>query len=282
MSVQLSSLIDLHLFTPGRRVATLRQLLGMADTDGLRDLIPPIEQALAHERDTADLARAWAVTRPDAPPISLDPQVERNLILIDRFLRHHATRDGDIGEQACGLSIALFPQGVSRHIRLPFVEQLAANEQALRVLDSTGHATWVDRLGLRALVMELRDANQPFARAMRQHDGAGTTYEAVRDARERGQTLFLEVVVRILGKCVSGDDTGQPSTLLGPIHDQDDAIALDRRQRRRLLDIDPDSGAPVETIRGEDQPALPADDLASMSDEVLDFDGAPIPAPEAN
>lgn len=276
MIIPISNFINLYVFTPGRRVYALRRLREIAIARGVDDLVPAIDEALAHEAHTAALESAWGVTQAEVEtrPREIDPQIDRNLLLIDQILRHYADQGGEVGRYAGALVAALFPHGVSHHIRLPYIDQLAANERVLSTLEAAERQTWVERLGLRMLVASLRELNEVFGHALRlREQEAAVTFADVRAARERGQALLLEIVARVLGRFPTAADAETRTALLQPIADQNEEIRLYRRRRRRVVDIDPSTGEPTEPIA--DDGDLADDELVAAPDDVLDPGAAP-------
>ena len=271
MHIPISAFLKLYIFTPGRRVYALRRLREVAIERGVHDLVPAIDEALAHEERTAALESAWGITQAEIEtrPREIDPQIDRTLLLIDQILRHHADRNSEAGRRAGELVAALFPQGVSHHIRLPYIDQLTANERVLAILESSERQAWVERLGLSMLAASLRERNLAFGQALRlREQGASVTFADVRAARDRGQEMLLEIVARILGRYATPADAELRTALLQPIADQNESIRLYRRRRRRVVDVDPTTGEPAEALG--DGGDLPGEDLSGAPAEITD------------
>jgi hypothetical protein len=81
---------------------------------------------------------------------------------------------------------------------------------------------------------------------------SGPSWDDVKAGRELGQELYLQVVANIIMRFAANLSTR--SALLEPIWDQNQEIKAYRRQRRTLVDVDPDSGEPLELeLEDEDQ-----------------------------
>lgn len=266
MDASLSTLLNLYVFTPGRRIYVLRQLRELVDALGAEAppaLGPAIDQALAHEDEAAALSSAYHVARRmrmrGVRPMDIDPQIDRKLMLVDRILGHHAAEQGEDGRYAARLRATLFPAGVLRHIQMTHVDQLAGNDHVLSMLDAPERQPWVDRLGLRALVTSMHELNESFRQALIQRYTPARVRRAdVRAAHAQGQELLLEIVARIVGAYPTRADAPMRAHLLRPVLAQNEAIRLLRKRRRRAVDIDldgPDS-LPDEL---DDAPAREAD-----------------------
>lgn len=263
MDASLSTLLNLYVFTPGRRIYVLRQLRELVDALGAEAppaLGPAIDQALAHEDEAAVLSSAYHVARRirDVRPMDIDPQIDRKLMLMDQILGHHAAEKGEDGRYAARLRTALFPEGALRHIQMTHVDQLAANDHVLSMLDAPERQPWVDRLGLRALVTSVHALNERFRQAVIQrYTPARVSRADVRAAHARGQELLLEAVARIVGAYPTRADAPMRARLLRPVLAQNQAIRLQRKRRRRAVDIEldnPENAPELEADAGQDGP----------------------------
>jgi hypothetical protein len=119
-----------------------------------------------------------------------DLVVDRTLMAIEYMLTYHAGTEPD--SMAAKLKAALFPSGANFHTRWAHVEQVAANERVLSILESEEHARWFDGAGLRPLIDDLRRAHDEFEATLmaRNLDGA-VGWEQVKAARLAGQDLYL-------------------------------------------------------------------------------------------
>jgi hypothetical protein len=243
MSRPLSSLFALYVLTPGRRIYALGRVLERAKAKDLGELITTIEAAIIHDRHTLELAAA-RFERTKIPVRERDAAVDRTLGTIDHLLSHYAQASNPT---ALALLTTLFPSGLANHVHLPFVEQAAANERVLGILEGDTHAKWLDAHGLRPLIEELRAGHDAFAAALHARDAETVpSWDEVKQARERGQELYLQIVARIVAQF--SDKPEVRDELLEPIWNQDQLIQDYRRQRRGVADVDPDSGEVIEPV----------------------------------
>lgn len=271
MIIPIADFIKLYHFTPGRRIHALRQVREIVVEHELADLLPATDEALTQEAYYAALRSAWGLANAEAEtlPSEIDPKIDRTLLLMDQMLGHYADQGGETGRYARRLSASIFPDGVGQHIRLPHVDQHAANAQVLVILEAAERQPWIERLGLRMLTASLRELNDAFGRAVRLREKTGgVTYGEVRDANARCHEMLLEVVARILGRFPTPADGPLRTELLKPIAYQNEAIRLFRRRRRRVVDIDPDTGEPTSP--------QPGDDVEEVADEDGELVAAPV------
>jgi hypothetical protein len=260
MQLSLSSLFALYIATPGRRIYALGAVRKLAEAANFAELIGSIEVAIAHDRNALELdaARHGAKTTKAPPVREKDVAVDGTLVIIANLVAHYAQSEDEPSTAALILA-TLFPISVAHHTRLPFVEQSAANERVLSVLEGETYKAWLDEHGVAPLTKQLRTKHEAFATALRFRDArTAPSWDDVKAARDDGQELYLKVVVQILAKFI--DDPEQRSAMLQPIWAQNEQIQAYRRQRRRPVDVDPESGEPLEDEDESDaQAELPAE-----------------------
>lgn len=245
MSPSLSNLFALYILTPGRRIYALGRVLERVEAKEIVELIAPIEVAIEHDRHTLELDAA-RFGRVRIPVRERDAAVDRTLSTIDHLLAHYAENSKKPG--ASMLRATLFPSGLFHHIRLPHIEQSAANQRVLSILEGPTHAAWLDAHGLRPLIEELREEHDAFAAALEGRDAETVpNWARVKAARAQGQELYLAIVARIVA--IFADAPAIRDELLEPIWNQDQLIRDYRRHRRNVVaDVDPDSGEVLEPV----------------------------------
>lgn len=250
MDGSLESLLKLHIFPTGRRIFALQQVLKIALAQSFDDLTAHCQAALQHDRATLSIERQYA-GEPQDP--GTNPAAQRVDALVDRTLtaiRDHAVAqtegapsDDPIHAEVAGFLKTLVPAGVSAITSLGYVEELAAVDQVVALLQGD-LAPSVTNLGLGRLTTRLAFLAGQYREALEAPPPSLITWGKVRAARAEGQGLLLETVAIILGKHHkrTAQGTADRLTLLAPILKQDDAIGSYLRARRRVDDVNPETG----------------------------------------
>jgi hypothetical protein len=218
----------------------LRVVRQLADAKKLEEIITAIDKAIVQDRKAIELDAERVNSYSPMRVTEKDLVVDRTLMAIEYMLTYHAGTEPD--SMAAKLQATLFPSGANFHTRLAHVEQVAANERVLSILESEEHAKWFDGHGLRPLIDDLRRAHDEFEATLmaRNLDGA-VGWEQVKAARLAGQDLYLEVVIRILAHSLTNPSARDE--LMEPIWRQEELVRAYRRSRRGAPpDIDPESG----------------------------------------
>lgn len=266
MDTSLSSIFDLYVFPTGRRLFALTQVMQRAKAAGHADLVKHCNAALVEDRKCLDLERRWGgavaeakgkvapVADPNESPAAhkLDPIVDRTLVAI----RDHAEtqRAGAPEDDPIHLTVSkflktLFPTGVQDVTSLAFVLELAAVDDILAKLRSKELTPVVEELGLTRLVNRLADVNEQYRAALHAPEPETLAFGDVRAARVQGQERLLQTVAIVLGKHykLTPEDIAAREDLLGPILEQNAAIAAAMRSRNVVQDVNPSTGEPDPT-----------------------------------
>ena len=250
MARSITSLFSLYILTPGRRIYALRRVAERAKVHELQEFAPGIELAIAHDHETLDLDAA-RTERAVVEVREHDTEVDRTLGAIQSLISHFANGKSKDATAEALLGL-LFPSGLSAHVHLPHVEQASANERVLKILEGNLHKQWLDTHGVRPLIIELRTNHDEFEAAMKARDAGTPSYDDVKEARDRGQELYLEVVAHIVSHL--RDKPEIRDDLLEPIRAQDLRIQHYRRQRRSVVDVNPETGEELEPNDGSGPP----------------------------
>jgi len=250
MTADLGTLLNLYVFSTGRRLVALQQVQKLASDRGLADLEAHVAAAIQHDRQTLALEKQWETSGASAPK----SEAARIDALVDRTL--HALRDAaqaqaegsepgdEIAEMTETFLKALFPAGVAAITNLSFVEELAVIDSMIIKLKGPLAPT-VKELGLTRLAKRLTHLADEYRGALAD-PSPGLKFGDVRAARARGQEMLLEAVAMVLGKhpLSTHQDLASRTSLLGPILKQNEEIGQAVRARRALSDVDPATGAP--------------------------------------
>src|SRR5690554_486391 len=131
----LSSLFALYTLTPGRRIYALGRVRERALPLELPAILIAIDAAIAQDRSALEIDAARLEPTTSPPVRKRDSAVDRTLAMIHQLLSHFAGGEGKEAVVASALLGNLFPINLAHHVRLPFVEQAAANERVLEVLE---------------------------------------------------------------------------------------------------------------------------------------------------
>jgi hypothetical protein len=261
MDATLESLFDLYVFTTGRRLFALRQVRAVAHQLGFAELVKHCDAAISHDTATLDLERRWS----GEPAGDTNPQAQKIDVLVDRTLgaiRDHAVAqtqgapaDDSIHAEAAAFLKAIFPVSVYAVTSLSYVDELAAVDHILKLCKGD-LAPAVKELGLGRLIKRLADLASEYRDALEEPPPSLVEWGRVRAARAEGQGLLLEAVAIIVGKHHGRTPEGTEArrVLLAPILKQNEAIGQYLRARRRVEDVNPETGAdaPAASGAGED------------------------------
>ena len=185
-----------------------------------------------------------------------------------RAMAAGAAGDDPIHDLVATLLDAIFPAGVYAVTSLPYIDQLAGVEAIVDLLEGD-LSQLVAALSLRPLAERLIRLAREY-RTMLQSQPIRLAFAEVKDSRVTGQAFLLEIIAMILGTYHRHDSErhGQArAALLGPILEQNEAIRAYLRQRRPVLDIDPDTGEPEPGAEPGDPAGSEADEPASPGAE---------------
>jgi hypothetical protein len=250
----LSTLLNLYVFTTGRRIFALRKVLTAAKAEKLAELAAHCEAALAHDRETRTLEARWSGQSNVATG---SPALRETDIATDNCLT--ALRDAadaqlrvvkpndSLAQSGTQLLQLIFPAGVGAITSLPYVEELNEVDRILGVLTEKAWKKTVSDLGLTRHVSLLGELGATYHAQLNAPAEKVTTFAMVREARQKGQRLMLQAVALILGKYPldTAEHAAGRAAMLTPILDQNEAIRQYLRSRRAVQDVNPETGEVV-------------------------------------
>lgn len=252
VDVTLGSLFNLYEFSTGRRQFAMRQVHEQATQRGLADIAAHAALALEHDRQTRALDARWAA-RGVRPALVNEAAVQQIDVLVDRALsalRAGAEAQADVARPGDGIAQkvaqflrAVFPLGVVHVTSMAYVEELEAVEGILEKLKGELQPL-VGELGLTRQAARLEELAGEYRAALQASKGPDLSFDTVRAARARGQQFMLEAVAMIAGRFPSGSagDVEARTALLGPILRQNEEIRRYLRSRRKVEDVNPETG----------------------------------------
>lgn len=265
--IHINELFTMLRLTPGRRVVAMRKIRALLEPRNLPAVITYIERAIAHDHDAREVYLAW--TGRDDGQFRFTPRLPQ----IDNRLDHTITsiRDMSLAQikgalpgdplifQVEGFLTALFPAGVQAITSLPYSEEIVAAEALLAKLRGPLAETAAD-LGLVRQIARMEELVVAY-RAEIDASARTVSFDQVRYATLRGHAYMLEVIAMILGTYHDSDNPAHVTArreLLTPIFEQIEIVRAYRRTRRKLSDVNPDTGedeAPTGDEAATDSPA---------------------------
>ena len=252
-ATMISPLFKLHTTSTGRRVFALAQVMMRAEAQGQTDIVDQAQVAIDHDKQTRLLERRWVAR--DAPS-PLDVVVKPIDAKVDRLLsamRDAAESKRELATPANGLEVKVdtfltkvFPLGVKHVTHMPNVEELAEVDLILEKTrgPQAELAPLVAELGLGAHVERLAELCEEYRAALALRGVKEVTWEDVQAARAEGHELMLDVVGRIIAATTARTPEARAmrAELLSPILVQNEAMRQYLRSRRRVEDVDPETG----------------------------------------
>jgi hypothetical protein len=252
MDASLESLFNLYVSTTGRRLFAHRQVRAIAQKQGFTELVKHCDEAIAYDLATRKLERRWE-SEPSPATASSNPTAQRIDNLIDGILgairdtavaqTRGTPADDPIHGEVEAFVTRLFPVSVHAVTSLPYVEELAAVDDILKLLKGE-LAPAVKELGLGRLVKRLGDLAGQYRDALESPPPSVLQWGHVRAARNEGHGLLLETVAIIVGEHPkrTPEGTAKRQALLAPILKQNDEIGQHLRARRAVTDVNPETG----------------------------------------
>lgn len=247
-----SEMNSFYQFPMGRCEFALNGVLVRARALGQEEIARLTELAIDEVRRSMRIVLSFnaghsGLYPPEARP--LDISVDRTVTAIEGYCGIQSrVYDGEPrAAAATRINRALFPNGVAAVIRLPYAEEHAQINMLLERAAADDLADDVAMLPeLPALLERLRERNLEYGEVLR----AGTDVPKrndVRDALALCQDRLAEVASLIIGLFAlrAPDDTEGRDHLLQPILEQNEAIRVARRQRKKPSDIDPTTGEEI-------------------------------------
>lgn len=268
MVVQTSDFVRVPQLPSGRALYALRRSARAVEGDD--DLMRLVDMALTRARATRELelahrdAKAPALYGPKAGAI--DGAIDRTLSAIDSTVRTFRSvfgqdaPDDERSKAAEKLARELFPRGVLAVTSLSFVEEHESVTIILAKLQEGGAlASEAEALGLGVYVSRLAALNEEFgAELERAEKPSAPTWDQIRAARAAQQDAIVRFVATAAGKYASDDSAESRDAVLGPILEQQNAMAKVYRGRTSVRDVNPETGV-EESVEGEPMEPPPAD-----------------------
>ncbi len=279
---RIGNLFRLLILSTGRRMFALQQVRKLATQRGDTAIAERAQLALTHDRKTRVLDLAWSGMqnggRSSPRTRTADARLDSSLSGLRGgavSLTQGALPDDPLIAKVEDFLDRVFPAGVGAITQLPYVDELSAAETIVELLQGE-LAPVVVELGLTVQAERVITRTTEY-RTVQEAEELPLQFAKVSAARTAGHTYAMGVVALIVATYHEPDNQEHQAAreqLLAPILAQDEAIRAYRRARRRVVDIDPDSGeldpAPL--------PGSEQDDSLSPDYNPLNQDDSPLDA----
>jgi hypothetical protein len=246
----LFSLLNLYVFSTGRRIFAMGQVLERAKKAKLDAIAAHCEATIAHDRETRKLEARWAgqpaviTYSPElrATDISTDNCLIALRDAIDSQLRVIKPED-PLAASIIRLQKVLFPQGAGTITSMNYVEEIAEVDRVLEVLAEESWKPTVAELHIQRHIARLTELAQKYHELL-EAPPSKVLFDQVHASRQKGQRMLHEAVAMIMGRYPSASPEHVEGfhALMGPILKQNDAIGEYYRTRRAVQDVNPDTG----------------------------------------
>lgn len=254
MQGTIGSYFNLYVFTPGRRLFANGQIRERAQGRGEEDIAGLCGEAIAVDTEAVNIARRWKGSRTvnegaRVEANEVDIRLDRTVSAIHSTLRTEASAFAGEprGDAAETLMMKLYPDGVSPIIHASHENQLATVDDMVSAFRGE-FAAQVETLGMGHFVDRTAALADEFRSALGKVATREVSFDQVREARDRGQEAMLRVFAVILGRFSSSSesDTAARAELLGPILKQNRRIGEYYSRRRRVPDVNANTGEELE------------------------------------
>ena len=280
MKGTVSNYLSINRMPTGRAVYALKAVHKQAKKRGLSALEQATSVAVEQGNQTLRVEFSYEQSRDDhsaarGKAVELDNRLDAQIGAIQSLVAARKVGDEDdpVVQAARRVLEVVFPRGVAPIIHQSFEVQLGIMKVMLETFDGD-LTSEVELLGIQREVQRMDRLVDAFQKELATAKTNHTTFDEVREARELLHEHTALVVAQVIAAYPSLDEqtTADRESLLAPINDQQERVAADHRRRRRLTDVDPDTG---EVIPDVDRPTVadepPTDtDLNEESDVVMD------------
>lgn len=260
MPVAVSAYLNRRRLLTGRASYALRQIHKTASEEREPGLRRRIERAREQAKRTLLLEREWDNvksnrTRARGNAAEIDLEFDEAWRATERAVRGQLIGDATDPARAAATKLIdrVFPLGTAGITQQPFEIQLEKSDAVLDLLESDKLAPHVRTLHLERHVAALRDISRRFRIELEKEPKALTWNEVVAE-QNRTHELYSGVLIDVLDRYSDPDDEDgitRREELLAEPNRQDAAMYEFYRRQRKPLDVDPETGAVVETEAAE-------------------------------
>jgi len=287
-----SDMFDFYLFPLSRQQYSLRQIdhaLADCNDEVLRERVAEAIRLGEEARDLDFDFKGGTRNNEFGPEAKrVDQELDRALGAVSKFLKTTAQAYGETSAQAQLARYAagrLFPDGVRAVIHLPYVVQEDTVRLILRRVETEprlGRA--LRELGASRFIERVAEVHARYQKALRDTRLPQPKFAQVQEARRAGQERLCQIVVLVLARLVTGVHEGDQAKALWKalreVKKQNAAIGRYYKRRRRVTEVDPETGEELEEAEFEEEfeeedaddvsPPFTAEDVAEASERVIE------------
>jgi hypothetical protein len=259
MSNLIYSTVDIPYLTTGRRLYAFKHCLKRARERDEAELVAITEEAMAHDRETVGLERAWArsrtVSKARGASQDLDNRIDGLWGASHTTLTNNVallSADDPAAQASKQIIKQAFPEGVRPIITLPFEEQLVVNDTLLERL-AGDLADAAKSAGISTYVARITALNDAFRDQLDESEKKEISFDKVSAANDRGNLFVRRIVAVVLGTHHQETEAAAEArrALLEPILEQKARVKQARQGRRQPPDVDPETGEEVVADAGD-------------------------------
>lgn len=247
----------IHL-TTGRRIFALNAMLGVALEHKLHQLVEPIEDAIAFNRDLFGLEERWDTVRDNrstrrGDAVIVDNKLDQTLHAIATVASGHASGDIDTPHLRAGKHVLekLYPNGVTAITQQSFEDQLESVVHLLKKCDDDrGLSDDIRLLGLEDRITQIKALTSQLRVELEKKPQAEVTWDKVRAAQLEGHERYVGNVALVIGTFWrrTQEHTDLREELLSEANRQSKIISDSRRRKVPVLDVDPETGEEIDSV----------------------------------
>ena len=232
----------------GRKLIALRRVLKLALARGLTDFAATVQAAIEIEEENRRKRKKAGKIVPRAQLKTTGMELTEVLSGIQEicFYYRKIFRDKPKGKMAAEILNDVFQGGVIGITRQSYEEKSEDIRAAIKLFDNE-YLEHVQTIPLYDLVEELKTYYSSFVEQLDKTGQNKITGDELRKAKLESENAYLGVIARILGLFPynTPEDIKTRIELLNPIHEQIQAVKAYRKQRRKVRDLDPQTGEVV-------------------------------------
>ena len=260
----------------GRIAFAFKEIYGKAQARNLNKIAHWLKRGMDHCDATLRLEFAYEQSRDNhssarGRAAQLDNQLDAQIVAIRDLATARGT--GDEGDPVVAASERLlevvFPRGVSAIIHQEFEVQLGRMHIMIEQFRND-LAEEVSLLGIEREISRLERLIEEFRAELSKSNRPVVTYDQVEAARNELHEYASMIRILILAEYAGLDEDSahKRESLLAPLTEQEERVLEAQRRRRRLSDVNPETGEEVDEVIAPADDPTPDEEPAPVEDPV--------------